>query len=268
MTKNFLIEAQDFLNNFDSENTVVIDARTPEAYAKEHIPGAVFLTTYGCFVPDSSPAGMQAFADDVAKRYADIGVSHDKPVVVYEDATGMRAARELWILEYLGHKHVRMLHGGMRAWQLAGGLLDNELVSPRPTVFIPIINDEIVICADEINRELGQSKRKLIDVRDSSEFNGLDHTECCARRGHVPGAIWLEWTEFLEDGKYKKPEDIRSILASRGVDDQDELVPYCHRGARSANAYLAMRYAGYPNTRNFIGSMHDWSANLSLNIEK
>ena len=133
----------------------------------------------------------------------------------------MRAAGELLILEYLGHKNVRMLHGGIRAWQLAGGLTNCEPVTPKPAVFIPVINAGIVISADEINRELGQNNRKLIDVRDSLEYNGLDLTECCARRGHVPGSIWLEWTQFLEDGKFKKSEEIRRILAFHGVSDRD-----------------------------------------------
>lgn len=267
MTCDFLIEADELLANHDPARLLVIDARTLEAYQAGHIPGAVFLSTYGCFIPDSSDAGMQRFAQDVAQRYASIGVTHEKQIVVYEDVTGMRAARELWILEWLGHKDVRMLHGGLKAWQLAGGALDQHMEKPTPSVFEPIIDASLVITAKEIHDALGNGPQKLIDVRDSTEYRGLDNTECCDRRGHIPGALSIEWTEFLEDGRYKSVESIRQRLASRGISDQDELIPYCHRGARSANAYFAFRCAGYPRIRNFIGSMHEWSANHDLPIE-
>lgn len=267
MTCDFLVEAEALLADHQHERLLVIDARVPKAYQEGHIPGAVNLSTYGCFVPDTTEAGMRHFAQDVAQRYASIGVTHDRQIVVYEDETGMRAARELWILEWLGHKNVRMLHGGLGAWRLAGGELDQQAPALEPSVFEPDIDASIVITASEIREALGTGTHKLIDVRDDSEYRGLDHTECCDRRGHIPGAVWVESTQLLENGRYKPRESIRETLALQGVTDQDELVPYCHRGARSANAYFAFRYAGYPRIRNFIGSMHEWSANHALPIE-
>ena len=56
------------------------------------------------------------------------------------------------------------------------------------------------------------------------------------------------------------------LLALHGLDPKIDLVPYCHRGARSANTYYALRYAGCPNVRNFIGSWHEWSARDELPI--
>lgn len=267
MTVEFLIDADKLLASHGRERVLMIDARTPQAYQAGHIPGAVFLSTYGCFIPDSSPAGLQAFANDVSSRYAAIGVTHDTPVIVYEDATGMRAAREMWILEWLGHRNVRMLHGGLDAWKAAGGDVEQREQTPVAAKFEPIIHTDLLITANEISQSLGSGVHKLIDVRDSDEYRGLDNTACCDRRGHVPGAVWIEWTSFLEDGRYKSPESIRQLLYSKGVTDQDELIPYCHRGARSANAYFALRYAGYQKIRNFIGSMHEWSARHDLPVE-
>ena len=40
------------------------------------------------------------------------GVTAERPVVVYEHDSGLRAARVFWLLEYLGHPHVRVLDGG------------------------------------------------------------------------------------------------------------------------------------------------------------
>ena len=44
-------------------------------------------------------------------------------------------------------------------------------------------------------------------------------------------------------------------------------MPYCHRGARSANTYYALKAAGLPRVRNYIGSWHEWSRDDSLPSE-
>ena len=267
MTTPFLLEPDELREEMRTKPLLVIDARTPTAYATGHLPGALQLSTYQCFVPDTTDAGMAAFVEEVTGRYASVGLAPDRPVIVYEQDTGMRAARELWILEYLGHRDVRMLHGGMNAWRAAGGAITDELVPAVPAVFDPVVAPRSMIGADELLAGLGQPGRVVIDVRDALEYAGRDDTPCCARRGHVPGARRIEWTEFLDGGVYKSPAAIRELLGSGGIRAGDELAVYCHRGARSANTCYALRHAGYARVRNFIGSWHEWSARTAFPVE-
>ncbi|CAN0442841.1 unnamed protein product, partial [Phaeothamnion confervicola] len=113
MNSDFLIEAGDLR---PAGGTLVIDTRKPDAYARGHISGAVNFSSYDLFVASTRPPDLAAFRDLLALRYGELGATRERPVVVYEDDTGMRAARELWILEYLGHTGARMLHGGLEAW--------------------------------------------------------------------------------------------------------------------------------------------------------
>ena len=263
----FLVEPETLLATFNGLNGLIIDARSPEAYAAGHIPGAVSVSTYDNFVPNTKPDGMRAFASQAAALYSAAGISLDTPLVVYDDDTGVRVARECWLLEYLGYRNVRLLHGGFNAWQRCGGLVSTAPHHATPQVFEITHSDAGFISADQITAELNHPKRVVIDVRDELEHDGLDHTACCVRRGHIPGAVWIHWSEFLEQGRFKSAEAIRALLQSRGIQADDEVVPYCHRGARSANTYWALRLAGYPEVRNYIGSWHEWSARPELPLE-
>lgn len=264
---SFLIEPDALAREIALGDVLVIDASKRPDYNKRHIPGAVHLSTYSCFVPDTTAAGMSAFASDMAARHGAAGASRGRPIVVYEKDTGMRVARALWIIEYLGHRNARMLHGGLDAWVAAGGAVSAEVPETPPAQFVPKVAGSVFIGADEIHERLGSRELTVLDVRDAEEYEGRDHTPCCARRGRVPGAVWISWTEFLRDGRYKSPAEIRALLRSRGVDEGTEIAPYCHRGARSASAYYALRHAGVKCVRNFIGSWHEWSARTHLPVE-
>jgi thiosulfate/3-mercaptopyruvate sulfurtransferase len=263
----FLVEPETLLSSFTGLDGLIIDARSPQAYAAGHIPGAISVSTYDYFVPNTKPEGMRAFASQAAALYGAAGISMDTPVFVYDDDTGVRVARECWLLEYLGHQNVRLLHGGLNAWRQCGGPISTQTYASTAKQFVIQHHSAGYVSADEITAELGHPKRVVIDVRDELEHDGLDHTACCARRGHVPGAVWIHWSEFLERGRFKSGDVIRDLLHSRGIREDDELVPYCHRGARSANTYWALRLAGYPQVRNYIGSWHEWSARPELPLE-
>jgi thiosulfate/3-mercaptopyruvate sulfurtransferase len=264
---DFLIEPKDLLEEARRDDVLIVDARKPSDYAKGHIRGAVNFSTYKTFVTDTRPAGLAAFARDVAVRYADAGISTTRAVVVYDDDTGMYAARDAWILQYLGHARVRILHGGLAAWRAADRELSAESAGDWTVGMRVRERAELVIGFDEILGRLGRPDITLLDVRDADEHAGRDKTACCTRRGTIPGSVWIEWTQFLERGRFKSPDAIRGLLRESGVDPESEIVPYCHRGARSANTFYALKYAGLPRVRNYIGSWHEWSARSELPIE-
>ena len=265
---SFLIEPEVLRNEIvGGDSPLIIDARSPAAYAQGHIQGAVNFCTYDYFALDTRPEGLATFARDMALRYLATGISNLRPVVVYEDSTGMRAAREAWILQFLGHREVRILHGGFAAWRAAGCETTVQPFEEWTVSFRIQKQEELVIGCDEIAGRLDERGLTLLDVRDEHEHAGRDHTACCMRHGRIPGSVRIEWTEFLDSGRYRRPQAIRSLLEARGIDIASEIAPYCHRGARSAAIFYALRHAGITRVRNYIGSWHEWSSRSDLPIE-
>jgi thiosulfate/3-mercaptopyruvate sulfurtransferase len=265
---DFLIEPDELVKLLDS-NTIIIDARDFEDFERGHIPGAVPSSTYELMAGDTRLDRMQPFIEALANRFMIAGVTLERPVVVYDDDTGMRAARELWLLEFLGHRNARMLHGGLNYWRRVGGpvVTDPEIATIRTKVLKPSLATGFLASIDEVNRRAGSWNYWVLDVRDDLEWAGRDNTPCCARRGHLPHAKHIEWTQFLEGGRFRQPQAIAALLAQQGINARHDIAVYCHRGARSANTVYALRYAGIHSARNFIGSWHEWSARADLPVE-
>src|SRR4051794_34845360 len=99
---------------------LLLDLRPPEAYAAGHIPTAIHLDLWGLSLIDTDPAPLKAFMWMIEHVLAVHGVDATTPVVVYDEQSGVRAARAFWFLEHFGHPSVRILDGGFNAWIAAG----------------------------------------------------------------------------------------------------------------------------------------------------
>ena len=92
-------------------------------YLDAHIPGAVYvdlpteLAAPGTPELGRHPLPSVNTLQAAARRW---GISSRVPVVVYDDAGNLAAARAWWLLRWAGLKDVTMLDGGLGAWTAAG----------------------------------------------------------------------------------------------------------------------------------------------------
>jgi thiosulfate/3-mercaptopyruvate sulfurtransferase len=246
---------------------LVIDLRPAEDFAAGHIPGAVHLDLWGVSLIDTDPAPLKAFMWMVDHLFNLRGVDAKTPVVVYEDQSGMRAARAFWFLEYFGHPRVQVLDGGINAWVRAGLPVTRDAAPPPKSAWTGVPQEHTIATWRDVKARLDQPGVVILDTRSDAEYNG---TMVRAKRGGaIPGAVHIEWTRNLgPDGAYKPAGELRAMYEAAGVTPDKEVVTYCLGGYRAAHAYLALRLLGYPRVRTYTGSWKEWGDREDLPIEK
>jgi len=245
---------------------LLLDLRPPEAYAAGHIPTAIHLDLWGVSLIDTDPAPLKAFMWMIEHVLAVHGVDASTPVVVYDEHSGVRAARAFWFLEHFGHPSVRLLDGGFNAWAAAGLPVTGDAAPPPKSEWTGTRQERTLATWKDVKNAIGSNDAVIVDTRTDAEHEG---SLVRARRGGaVPGAVHIEWTRNLaESGEFKSAADLKKMYADAGVTPDREVITYCQGGYRAANSYLALRLLGYPRVRMYIGSWKEWGDREDLPIE-
>jgi thiosulfate/3-mercaptopyruvate sulfurtransferase len=265
--EGLLTTAEDLRKKLDSEDLCLIDVRPAEDFAGGHLPGAVHFDVFGLSLIDTSDAPLKAFMHMIHHIFELRGISEKNEAVVYENQSGMRAARALWFLDYFGHPHASMLDGGMQAWKAAGFATTTEAIAPKAARFKISERCDVLATAQDVLQSLNKNETAILDTRSRSEYLGMQIR--AARGGAIPGAIHIEWTDNLDDsGKFKSATELQAMYSRAGITPDKEVISYCQGGYRSAHSYVALRLIGFPRIRNYIGSWKEWGDRTDLPIEQ
>jgi len=257
-----------WLNEHLKDRVIVADTRTEQQYLQSHIPGAVWVDISGLGARTSESA-LPVLHQELAAKFSTLGITGAEQIVFYDESMGTKAPKALWFLTYAGYRWGRVLHGGFGAWQKAGLPVSAEKTVRPAKAFSVNPNPAILASTDYVAKRMRNSTAVILDVRSRDEYSGKDASQHCARSGRIPGAVWLEWTQLLENPlSYRQIADLEKRLKEVGATPDKEILVYCHQGNRASNTYLALQMLGYPRVRNYVGSWHEWAARLDLPLEK
>ncbi|HEU4948931.1 MAG TPA: sulfurtransferase [Kribbella sp.] len=237
-----------------------------ELYDAGHLPGAHFVDLDTELAGPPGPAGRhplpQASVVQAALRRA--GVSAGSAVVVYDAATSMIAARAWWTFRYFGLTDVRVLDGGLAAWQAAGGEVTTEVPADGGGDFVATPGAIPVLTAEEAATRAKSGV--LLDARAAERYAGeVEPIDPVA--GHIPGAVSAPTTANVDpSGLFLPPEELRERFVNLGADGSSEIGVYCGSGVTAAHEVLALAVAGIPADV-YVGSWSEWVSDPSRPIE-
>lgn len=228
-------------------------------YEKAHLPGAVYvdldteLSTRGAPDEGRHPLPRREQFEQAARGW---GLDDGDAVVVLDAGTGVAAARAWWLLRHCGLTDVRILDGGLAAWQSVGGPVESGPVEPDPGNVTLGWGHMPVLDIDEA--AAFPQTGTLLDVRAPERYRGeVEPMDPVA--GHIPGAVNAPNLELLDaDGFLRPAPDIREHLAGVGIDVGQPLAAYCGSGVNAAHAVAALASAGL-DVALYAGSWSQWS---------
>lgn len=253
----------------------------PDDYEAGHIPGAIPLDTT---LLESTETWNRRPAAELEDALTSLGIRHDTTVVLYgryshptyeEDRPGRRAGqiaamRCALILLYAGVEDVRVLDGGIDAWEAAGYELTTEPTRPRPVdsfgVEIPA-HPEYIVDLPEADRLRRSDDGVLVDFRSQGEhvgeWSGYHYIE---DTGRIPGSVFgragsdAYHVETLRnpDGTTRDLHEIAEAWAEEGIVPDKHVAFYCGTGWRASEAFFVAWLMDWPRISVYDGGWYEW----------
>jgi thiosulfate/3-mercaptopyruvate sulfurtransferase len=259
---DMLVEPADLAKPGATEKYRILDAREKSNYEAGHVPGAVWVDHERWAQDD---IGVERWRRRIGNG---LGIGADTRVVIYDDVRFNRAARIWWLLRVAGIRDVRLLDGGWKGWQAAGGAVSKEVPEIEAVKFDMKFQPERVATKDFIMNALKEKKVQVIDARSEEEYVGEDKR--AKRGGAIPGAKHLEWSDTIDakTQRFKSAKELKKLFADAGIDPSKLCTTYCQSGGRAAVLAFTLELMGGKEVRNYYKSWAEWGNADDTPIEK
>lgn len=241
-----LISAQELKEIMDDENVKILGVEV-----KDYIPGSVKIKEEDFNYAADGLKNVRPTKEQWEKVLSNVGIDNDDTIVLYDAKNMLLSARVWWILKYYNHEDVKILNGGIKAWENAGyETASSPAEKEAATYEIKGENPEILATVETVKTSFDNDKIATVDTRSDKEWN----------KGRVPGAVHIEWTNALkEDGTFKSADELKALYEENGITADKEIITYCLGGWRAAHSMFALtELLGYENVKNYDGSWEDY----------
>jgi molybdopterin/thiamine biosynthesis adenylyltransferase/3-mercaptopyruvate sulfurtransferase SseA len=257
---------------------VLLDTRTEAEYARGHLPGAPNLSYEESLSYNPTP-GLRP-SDELRRRFAEMGVTPEKEVVVYCQS-GARSAHTWLVLRHLGYPRVRNYEGSWAEWSRRPELpvvgerepaststpeAGKQPAAPIGPCGLPLAAPARVT---PISRD-GQLSRRSRDQVVAEARGQISETDVASLRARLDADEPMvvidirerdEWEQGHIPGAHFIPRGFLELQVEDLSPDRDApLVVYCAGGVRSALGALALRGMGYRRVESLVGGFGAWKS--------
>lgn len=275
-SSDHIIEADELVESLNEPKLKIIDFRKEKDYDTGHIPGAIRI--YRPDIQDNTYPykGMMATKKSIETLFSKLGIENEDTLVVYDDRGGCDATRLWWVLLKYDYTKVKILNGGLRAWEAVNGSVTDKKTIIQPSKFtLPNTTNSMYFMGRQGLKSIidKDTSALLLDVRTHNEFSGKRRKKGATKAGRIPQSKLVDWSmaiDFQETHKFKSYKALDKLYKKRlKVSKDDLIITYCHTGVRSAHTtFVLTELLGYTNVKNYDGSWSEWSYFNDLPIEK
>jgi thiosulfate/3-mercaptopyruvate sulfurtransferase len=260
-------------------NTIILDATLPPVgvtppvdthsrYLARHIPGAIFFDIDQHSDHTTPLPHMLPTAEVFAQSMSALGISDTAIIVIYEQEGVFSAPRARWMLRTFGAPNVYILNGGLNAWLTANLPTESGPVHRPAATFRATLDREAVKDFAQIQQLIAEDKQ-ILDARSAARFTGTaPEPRPNLSSGHMPGATSVPFTDLVDSGRLKSPEDLRDLFAAKKVDLHQPITTTCGSGVTAAVVALGLEIAGATNVTLYDGSWAEYAQHPQAIIEK
>tara|TARA_B100001750_G_scaffold232875_1_gene232462 strand:+ start:567 stop:1409 length:843 start_codon:yes stop_codon:yes gene_type:complete len=277
--EDILVSTEWLVSNINNDDIFVIEVNAKLSESNEHIPSALVWDLHQTF---ENSITLDVINDIQFKNLMEKnGISNDSTIILYGDGDNRSATYAFWVFKYYRHNSVKILDGSIKKWKNDGNIIDFENdISGRQKIQTKsnyeVKNPDLTIriTKDQILKNI--ENFSIIDVRTFDEFLGKSdgistaiEGDSIRRRGRIPGAKHLEWTQLLnDDGTFKSIDKISEIVRQKNIVDSEEIITYCRLGVRASYVWFALKYLlGFSEVKNYDGSWTEWGNSVGVPIE-
>lgn len=266
------------------KKAVFVDVRSPEMFAKGHIPGACNIHEIFTYFAMSDENGVKHLQETFQTSFRKAGICGNETVIVYDTAYDKQfgaSCRGAYLLKLLGHPDATVLDGGWEKWSMDSSNPISTKVnlskSSHEGTFTAKWNPFQWSDKERVKRIIkGEDTSVLLDVRDKDEWKGDISSpygkDFVPRSGRLPNSKYINWRQFIDvkDGvsSLKSTQQISEIMEAAGIQKDERVVVWCFKGARASSALMNIQRAGYNKVANYFASWNEWSRDFSLEIDE
>lgn len=260
---DILIEVDELLAKINNPNIRIYDATinfftqdgeqtAHDKYLEAHLPNAAFFDHDQVSDRNSPYRYMILPEAELSAQIGEMGIANDAEVIVYTSSIFACATRAWWVLRYAGHNNVRVLNGGLQAWQEAGGAIATGGKTYASTTFETNLRPEMFATKEDVQAAQSNNKVNVEYTLDVEAYGGI----------YIPQSTFLPAGQLMEGESMMTANKLiadDAILTKLKLDDAyQRTITYCGGGIAATVNAIAHLIAGNENIAVYDGSLGEW----------